>query len=267
MALSQTSGEKMPTAGGFHRSNFGTIQNGDRFLFLYLLKELLGAISRPGMRPSIIFLRSFLVLTLGAVIVAQAQQPLNSEIKITKIEPAFVDSPKIQGGTYIKRPGAGRPVQWIEVEVTFDRIPSPKAVSKFAEELTFNYFILLKNQLSTTEKKPTMLTGSVTHVSIPDGKDLHSSIYISPRTIARMFDGKAPFTVAQAVVDAGVTVTGKEGLLAAFAWKTQVTKEGKGWWDNTMYSPTPGFLLNKNETPFAPLEWDFFEAIKPKTSN
>ena len=111
-----------------------------------------------------------------------------------------------------------------------------------------------------------MLTGTVTHVCVPDGKDLHSSIYISPRTLAKMFDGKAPVTLTQAIADAGVAVSGKEGPLAAFAWKSQVTKEGKGWWENALYSPTPGLLLNKNETPFAPLEWDFFEAIKSKTN-
>jgi hypothetical protein len=27
---------------------------------------------------------------------------------------------------------------------------------------------------------------------------------------------------------------------------------------------TPGYVLNKNETPFAPLVWDYYEAIKTR---
>ena len=208
------------------------------------------------------------VLFLAAVIAAQAQQPLNTEVRITKVEVAFVESPKLMANTYSKKSAAGKAASWIEVETTFERIPA-KTSPKFAEELTFNYYILLKNQLVSPDKKQTLLTGSVTHVSVPDGKDLHSCIYVTPRTLAKMFDGKSPVNVAQAVVDAGVTVTGKDGLLAAFAWKggTVVAKEGKGWWDNAIYTPKPGFLLNKSETPFAPLEWDYFESIKPKAAN
>jgi len=219
------------------------------------------------MRPSLSFLWSVLVLSLASVIAARAQQPLNAEIRITKIEPIFVDSPKIMAGAYSKKAAPGRPAPWIEVDVTFDRVQTAKTEPKFADELTFNYYILLKNQLVTAEKKPTMLTGSVTHISTPDGKDLHSSIYVNPRTLAKLFDGKAPVNVAQSILDVGVTVSGKNGLLAAVAWKTPVTKDGKGWWENASYTPTPGLLLNKGETPFAPLEWDYFEPVKSKSSN
>ena len=221
------------------------------------------------MRSSLSFICTALVLTLGTVSLAQAQQPLNSEIKITKIEPLFVESPKISGPAYTKRAASGRAAQWIELDVTFDRVLASKTSPKFADELTFTYYILLNNQLTTEDKKPTMLTGSVTHVTVHAGKDLHSSIYVSPRTILRMFDGKSPTSAAQAIFNVGVTVSGKDGFLAAFALKGgAVAKDGKYWWDNTaLYTPVSGFLLNKGETPFAPLEWDYFEAIKPKSSN
>ena len=71
----------------------------------------------------------------------------------------------------------------------------------------------------------------------------------------------------QTVTDVGVTISGKNGLLAIATSKGTV-KGDKGWWDNTaLYTPTPGALLNKSETPFAPLEWDYYEAIKSKAGN
>ncbi len=195
----------------------------------------------------------------------QAQQAaLNSEVAITKIEANFIDSPKINAGGYTKKSQA-RPGQWLELEVTFDRAAMPKE-PKFADELTFNYYILLKNDHVTEDKKPTLLTGSVTHVHVPQEKGLHAVAYVSPRTLAKFFDGKVPVNAQAALVDFGVTVTGKAGLLAIATSKGTV-KGDKGWWDTGVYTPTPGAVLNKNETPFAPLEWDYYEAIKSKSGN
>jgi hypothetical protein len=191
------------------------------------------------------------------------QAALNSEVKITKIESSFQLSPKIVAGGYSKQATGARPAPWLEIEVAFERNAIPKE-PKFAEELTFNYYVLLKNEHVTEDKKPTMLTGSIVHVSVPQEKGLHSAAFVSPKTLARLFDGKAPVNAQQTVTDVGVTISGKNGLLAIATSKGTV-KGDKGWWD--AFTPTPGALLNKNETPFAPLEWDFYEAIKPKSGN
>lgn len=218
------------------------------------------------MRPSsATFISALLALLVVSPPVRAQQAPLNSEVAITKIEDNFIESPKIQAGTYSKK-SQTRPGSWLEVEVTFDRNVLPKA-PKFADELTFNYYILLKNEHVTEDKKPTLLTGSVTHVHIPQEKGLHSVEYVRPRTLAKFFEGKAPVNAQQTVVDIGVEIMGKDGLLAISTMKGTV-KGDKGWWSNTgLYTVTPGAILNKNETPFAPLEWDYYEAIKSKSGN
>lgn len=201
------------------------------------------------------------LLSVGTLL---AQVPLNTAVTVTKIEPTFVDSPKIGGG-YSKK-SSGRPSPWLEVEVTFDRAANPRE-PLFLEELTINYYVLLKNEAVNEDRKPTMLTGSVTHVHIPQEKGLHSAMFVSPRALQRFFGGKVPVNAQQAIVDAGVSISGKDGVLAIGSWKSQ-PRGDKGWWDNAeLYTATPGFLLNKNETPFAPLEWDYFETIKPKAGN
>ena len=223
------------------------------------------------MRPSLFALSAAILLPcLGISSPARAQQAaLNTEIQNTKVELNFLPSPKIVASGYLKKATVtGKPASWLEVEVTFDRLALPKE-PKFAPELTFNYYVLLKNEGFTEDKKPTLLTCSVVHVHVPQEKGLHSVVFVSPRTLASFFDGKTPATVQQAVVDAGVTISGKNGLLAIKSLNPTSVKGDKGWWDNTKadYTPTAGALLNKTETPFAPLEWDYYEAVKSKSGN
>ncbi len=181
-------------------------------------------------------------------------QALNTEYSITKVTPATQASPSFSISGYDKRVSKGK--DWLEVEVAFDWQSRAKE-PKFTEELTFNYYILLNNAQFTADKKQTLLTGSVTHSSIPQGRDLHSVVYVSPRTLERFFEGRPPANAQQTIYDVGVTIS-KQGQLVA-----EYTLKGKGaWW--TQFQQTPGYVLNKNETPFGPLAWDYYEAIKAR---
>jgi len=189
----------------------------------------------------------------GVCIPAVAQ--LNTEFRISKVEPALIESPTYSGPRFDKR--VTKPQVWLEVEVTFDWQPRLKE-PKYTDELTFNYYILLK---AKTPQAPNgvLLVGSVTHASIPQGRDMHSVVYVSPRSLERFFDGRVPATASAAVEVAAVTISKQGQGVAEFSggsFKPQ-------WWAS--FQQTPGFVLNKNETPFGPLAWDYYEAIKPKS--
>jgi len=200
----------------------------------------------------------FLPLALCAAWAATsltATAQVNTEHVITKVESNFIDSPTYSGPNYNKR--GAKPGSWLEVEVTFDWQPRLKE-PKYTEELTFNYYILLK---AKTKEDPngTLLVGSVTHVNIPQGRNLHSVVYVSPRTLERFFDGKVPANANAAVEVAAVTISKQGQIVAEYAggnFKPQ-------WW--SAFRQNNGFVLNKSETPFAPLAWDYYEAIKPKS--
>ena len=64
-------------------------------------------------------------------------------------------------------------------------------------------------------------------------------------------------SVVQEAADHPVTITKQGQLVAEGSWK------GKGQWWSTMQQVN-GYVLNKNETPFAPLAWDYYEAIKAR---
>jgi len=202
------------------------------------------------MPPVVKFLLPLCVVALTAV---SAPAQLNTEFKVNKINVNFQDSPNFGVSSYDKR--VTRPAKWLEVEVNFDWTPRLKD-PQFADELTFNYYILLNNK-SPEFPQGTLLSGTVTHVNIPQEKGMNSVVFVSPRTLQRFFGGKVPANAAQAVVDVGVEISAKGQVVANFVWK------GKGeWWRS--YQQTTGYVLNKSETPFAYLAWDYYEAIKPK---
>lgn len=194
------------------------------------------------------------LLSMLALSVAQAQQ-LSRDFAIANITPDLVTTPEYNFNFGPKNKKVQKNKDWLEVEVSFDWQPREKK-PEFLDELTFNYYILLNNK-SRENPQGTLLTGSVTHVAIPQSKAMNSVMYVSPRTLERFFEGKIPTSASSAIVDVGVTITKQGQLVAESSWK------GKGQWWSTLQQVN-GYVLNKNETPFAPLAWDYYEAIKAR---
>ena len=132
--------------------------------------------------------------------------------------------------------------RWLEVEVEFGAAPA------FTDELTFKYFILLNGRL---------LTGEVTHTNIAAGRDNRSVMYVSPKTLARFLNNRpvtpnAVQNIAVQIVQQGAVKDELSLVRAPAQWFSTVPQ-------------VTGFVLNKNETPFAPLYWDRYEQIKTPT--
>ena len=177
------------------------------------------------------------LLTISIASVAFGQ---SRGFQIEKIIPSVTDTPKYSF-SLAKDKRTPRAMKWLEVEVEFSAQP------EFTDELTFKYYILFAGQL---------LVGEVTHVNIPAGRALYSVMYIAPRTIDRLLGGKT-FS-SGAIENVAVQMLSKGQLLAQESWKPA----GNPNWFLNM-PQVPGMVINKNETPFAPLYWDRYEAIKP----
>jgi hypothetical protein len=206
-----------------------------------------------------LFRRSPLRIVVGILLIVAISslgQVPNTEYKILRVEPSFVESPTYSGPRFDKRGARAKP--WLEVEATFEWQPQLKE-PRYTDELTFNYYILLRSR-SPQAPQGTLLVGSVTHMSIPQEREMHSVVYVSPRTLERFFEGKIPPNPDLALVDVGVTITKQGQQVASASWKS---RSGE-WWPQ--FPQTPGFVLNKNETPFAPLAWDYFETIKTEST-
>lgn len=194
---------------------------------------------------------AFTMFLFGGILSLHAQ--LNTEFQITKIEPSMPSTPAISSNSPDK--STGMPKKWLEVDVSFNWKPRLTA-EKYADDVVVNYYILLANK-SIAFPQGTLLTGQVTHTAIPANSqtELRSVMFVAPRTLERFFDGKVPSSKETAILDIGVTISRQGQVVASKSLK------GTGdWWPQ--YPQTPGYLLNKNETPFAPLYWDYYEPIK-----
>jgi hypothetical protein len=167
-----------------------------------------------------------------------AQTRPGSEFQINRITKNLVAAPQFGYG------GGGqtqtnRVNQWLQVEVEFAATPDA------TDDLTFKYYILLSGRL---------LTGEVTHTNVLAGRDNRSVMYVSPRTLTR-FLGNRPLT-ANSVQNIAVQIV-QQGAVRD---EMSLSRAAPQW-----YAAIPqvsGFVLNKNETPFAPLDWDRYEQIK-----
>ena len=168
---------------------------------------------------------------------AQVRGP--GDFQITKITKNLIATPQFSfGGEQHARGGADR---WLEVEVEFAAAPV------FTSELTLKYFILFNGQL---------LTGDVTHINIPAGRERRSVVYVTPRTLVR-FGANRPIT-ANSVQNVAVQIL-EQGAVKD---ELSLARAQPQW-----YATVPqvaGLVLNKNETPFAPLYWDRYEQIKSR---
>jgi hypothetical protein len=107
----------------------------------------------------------------------QLQNQPPGAFRITKITKNLIAAPQFNYA------GAGRYAtdqreRWLEVEAEFTAAP------QFTDELTFKYYVLFNGRL---------LTGDVTHVNIPAGRENRSVMYVPPRALER-FANNRPIT-------------------------------------------------------------------------
>jgi hypothetical protein len=180
------------------------------------------------------FILSACALALMAF-AASAQSPVGpGSVKLGKVQPEVIKTPEynVTGGPQ-KRSKIG---QWLEVEVEFETKPED------IDELTFKFTVLIEKKL---------LDGEVTHINIPKGRDHYSVIYVSPRTLEKLTGGR-PLT-AGSIENVWVEVSKQGQILDKAAFKAGVPPN---------LPHLTGLILNKDETPFAPLFYDRYEAIK-----
>ena len=167
---------------------------------------------------------------------APATGPGSNMVRIRKPPtPEKVKTPvfrtAVQGMASAKQP------DWWRGVVEFETAPD------WIDELEFTYYAYIEDQ--SNKGAPVMFRSSVTYVNVAKGKHL-SDVFLHPNTVARMGLVKQVAVV--------VKVNG-----AVVASESTATKPN--WWDG--FPPVDGVLLNRAQTPFAAIDYDLYEAIKP----
>ena len=178
------------------------------------------------------------VSLLGFAFSAEGQGAAGA-FQVTKITQKLITNPQYSYSG-AEQYQANQRDQWLEVEVEF------AATAEYSDDVTFKYFVLLNGKV---------LTGEVTHTNIAAGKGMRSVMFVTPRVLAR-FNGNRAVT-PNAIQNIAVQIV-QQGAVKDEA---SMTRAAAQWY--TTLPQVPGLLLNKNETPFAPLYWDRYEQIKP----
>ncbi len=131
--------------------------------------------------------------------------------------------------------------QWLKIEVLFASNPT------WSDDVQVKYYVLLSD-LKGDRK---LFVGDVTHVNVSKGSQHYSAMFMHPNAVQR-YGGKIPLVVTARIFYKGAVVAEK-----TMAPGISVIE---GWWDK--FSPIPGYLLSPQETPWAPVANDRFEAIK-----
>ncbi|MFT4547248.1 MAG: hypothetical protein ACI8XO_003667 [Verrucomicrobiales bacterium] len=139
---------------------------------------------------------------------------------------------------------------WVEVEVEFKADQQGK--EDFIDALEFRYYITIKPK----EGDRQVFTLTLNHINIPKGETVYSVAYISPTTIAKIIGKDA--TVSKSNIDVAVEIRSSGSVVGGDATKSPKTS----WW--TKMPQQDGMVLNKTQTPFAPLWWDRYAEVQGK---
>jgi hypothetical protein len=173
----------------------------------------------------------------GLTLDVLAQQPETRPVSIRGIKGGKVATPQY---SLLKGQTMARTRDWFQILTQYDTAP------EWMEELTFTYYVLVRDKQSA-QRTQALFRGEVTYVTIQKGRHM-SDMYLHPSTLARYGDVEA----------IAVLLTFKGQLVAM---ESQPASQQR-WWE--AMAPVDGFILNRMETPFAMIDFDTYEAIKPR---
>ncbi|HMO50490.1 MAG TPA: hypothetical protein PKE26_01425 [Kiritimatiellia bacterium] len=170
--------------------------------------------------------------------VVQAQPAQRNPISIRKVDGGKAPTPvfQVRGSQ-----SQGRSKDWFRVFVEYDSEPD------WIDELSFTFYVLVRGK-SKDAPPVTLFKGETAYIHIPSGKRHQADMYLHPNIIARFGD------VAQVAVEVR-----EGGRVLARTGKPEPTE---AWWERI--TPVAGVLLDRGQTPFALVDIDDQEIIKPR---
>ncbi|MFH0909207.1 MAG: Amuc_1102 family pilus-like protein [bacterium] len=181
-------------------------------------------------------LAGLIVLSIAVSVPAQQLEGGKKQLSINKIEGKKVMTPEYQVS---KSQFKARTREWFQIITTYETKP------EWVDEVTFKYYVLVKDKGGEVGSRQSLFSGEVTYINVEKGKH-KSDVYLHPSTISR-------FGEVQAVA-VMVSVQGRVEAIES------LPTSNERWWEKL--TPVDGMLLNRMQTPFAMLYFDDYEAVK-----
>lgn len=177
------------------------------------------------------------LLFFGAIFGARAQGDAVT-VEIRKLDLKKIATPQYQLAVNQLK---GKSRDWLGITTEYD------SDALWTDELTFTYYVLVENTRNPKGPKESLFRGKVTYVNVEKGHGHKSDVYLPPSVTARFGDIKKIAVIVEA---SGKLVAGDS-----------LPKSNQRWWEQ--YTPTDGMLQNRSQTPFAMINFDDYEMVKP----
>ena len=128
--------------------------------------------------------------------------------------------------------------QWYKIEVQF------QSAADWADDVKLKYYVLMG-----TGREARLFAGEITHVNGAKGTQHYSAMFLHPYTLRRYGAGQVEAVAVQLYHQNRLEDQDSEPQ----------TRER--WWEK--FTPMSGYLLAPQDTPWAVIGTDRFEAVKP----
>ncbi|MFO7821846.1 MAG: Amuc_1102 family pilus-like protein [Lentisphaeria bacterium] len=213
---------------------------------------------------SLAVLRSALMVTLGCWIiltpVSSAQQrSTGGGVRVTDIEIEQVESPQYQaeGGTMAT---SGSRLKWLRITIEYE---SRGGKEGWIDSLRLDWNVLLLNG----DTPRLLMKKSVTYMDVWEEDDEHFAvIYVRPRAILRHYDDDGDVKDRDVLIHLEAFIGGQ--MVKDYNYNKSRARVPDRWWTFSapQVKPLKGALLSRDQTPFAPLDYDSYETIAPGAS-
>jgi hypothetical protein len=162
-----------------------------------------------------------------------------NDLKLGKISYQFVPTPDDLRG-FFRGPtlaASALNAKWLQVEVQFGSDPD------WVDELQVKYYVLLGKGQDAR-----VFSGQMTHVNVARGSYHYSAMFMQPNTVQEYGHGQVEAVAAQ--------IFYKNQLVG----QDSVPPSRVDWWEKS--TPTTGFLLSPQQTPWLVIANERYEAVK-----
>lgn len=207
-----------------------------------------------GMRTLVII---FALTGFTLPLLAQEQQRPRVAARITDVEIETVKSPQYQtlDGTRL----IDDDLKWLRINLDYE---ARVAEGEWIDSLRLDWYILILN--GNTPRMLLKKTVSYMDINTEDDEH-HAVVYVRPRTIMRYYNDSGNVSERDVLVHVEVNSGGE--MIAERNYSKTSARVPDRWWTFSAPRVTPlaNALLSRNETPFAPLDYDYYEYIQPES--
>lgn len=178
-----------------------------------------------------------------------AEQRNRTQVRITDISFRTVRTPKFRDTSNTE---ANAQSMWLQAYVEYE---TSGAKGGWTDELSLNWTVLAR----PGNTQPAIMHQTVSYVDVEDGKH-HAVVYVRPGFVRRLTGKKDPnrndFAVYVEIVVNGESLASRE---------YSRNRQPRNWWraQEPDVRTVDNELLARTDTPFAHMDYDFYEHIKP----